>query len=83
MPSFNYDAPAELFPNRRYAKSQRGRFQRFEQAAEAVRYVIEDLPAQWLNGTILEVDERRFEGAQIKALYDAASYPLPRVKAVA
>lgn len=76
MTQFNYDAPAELFPSRRYAKTQRARFQRFNSAAEAIRYVVEEMPAAWLIGTILEVDERRFEGSSIRALYDAPDYPL-------
>jgi hypothetical protein len=83
MPKFNYDAPAELFPSRRYAKGPRARFQRFERAADAVRYVVEDMPATWLNGTILEVDEQRFEGSVIRALYDARDYPLRRAKIAA
>ena len=38
------------------------------------------MPAKWLTGTHLEVEEQRFEGNSIRALYDAASYPLPRMK---
>lgn len=83
MPKFNYDASAELFPSRRYAKSQRARFQRFDRAADAVRYVVEEMPSAWLNGTVLEVDEQRFEGTAIKSLYDAAEYPLARLKRAA
>ena len=41
--SINYRSPAELFPSRRYAKSL-ARYRRFDTAAEAVRYVVEDLP---------------------------------------
>lgn len=83
MQKFDYDAPAELFPSRRYAKTQRARFQRFNSAAEAIRYVVEEMPATWLNGTFLEVDEHRFEGNQIQALYDGAGYPLERTKVAA
>ena len=83
MQKFNYDASAELFPSRRYAKTQSARFQRFDRAADAVRYVVEVMPPAWLNGTILEVDEHRYDGKDIQALYDAPDYPLEREKAAA
>ncbi|MEP7241578.1 MAG: hypothetical protein ABI697_11890 [Devosia sp.] len=78
MPRIDYDASAELFPSRRFAKSQTTQYRRFPTAAEAIRYMIEDLPAKHLAGTFLEVNELRFEGEAIRALYDAPEYPLPR-----
>lgn len=75
--ALDYAAPAELFPSRRYAKSL-ARYRRFDTAAEAIRYIIEDQPPNWLIGSTLDVDGRRFEGAAIRALYDAAGYPLER-----
>jgi Arc/MetJ-type ribon-helix-helix transcriptional regulator len=80
MENFNYDATAELYPTRRYAKSQQAQYRRFNSAADAIRYAIEEMPAKWLTGTHLEVEEKRFEGNSIRALYDAANYPLPRMK---
>ena len=77
MPKIDYDQSAELFPSRRYAKSL-ARYRRFPSAAEAIQYVIEEMPEQWLNGTMLQIDDVRFEGASIRALYDAADYPLAR-----
>ena len=76
--NFRYDASAELFPSRRYAKSQQARYQRFDRAADAIRPVIEEMPADWLNGTLLEVNGLRVSGEQIRSLYEAADYPLPR-----
>lgn len=78
MPAFDYDAMAELYPSRRYAKSQQTQYRRFSKASEAIRYIVEEMPASWLAGSYLEVDEQRFEGAAIRMLYDAESYPLPR-----
>lgn len=78
MDKFNYAASAELYPSRRYAKSQQTQYRRFRSAADAIRYMIEDMPSSWLAGSVLEVDEKRFEGAAIRALYDAAGYPLER-----
>lgn len=83
MESFDYNAAAELFPSRRYAKSSRDHYRRFKTAAEAIRYIIEDVPGTWLIGSLLEVDERRYDAAGIRALYDADNYPLHRLKAVA
>ena len=80
--SIDYKASAELFPSRRYAKSL-ARYRRFSTAAEAVQYVIEEMPAAWLIGTYLDIDGTRFEGKSIRALYDAEAYPLDRAKAAA
>lgn len=83
MDDFNYAAAAELYPSRRYAKSARDQYRRFKTAADALQYMMEDVPASWLIGSFLEVDERRYDGAAIRALYEAEAYPLPRQKAAA
>ena len=77
MPRLNFQASAELFPSRRYAKSL-ARYRRFDRAAEAIRYAIEDMPNDWLVGTMLDVDGKRIEGQAIRSLYEAADYPLKR-----
>ena len=78
MAKFNYDAPAELFAGR----SQRGprpmMYQRFDRGAQALRFAIEQLPPANLLGSILEVNERRYNHADIRAFYDAPEYPLKR-----
>lgn len=76
----DFNAPADLFPSRRYAKSL-ARYRRFETAAEAVRYAVESLPAAALAGTFLDVDGRRYEGRSIRALYDAAGFLPQNTKA--
>lgn len=78
MPKFDYSAMAELFPSRRFAKSQTTQYRRFPTAAEAIRYIVEEMTSSWLAGSYLEVNEQRFEGAAIRALYEAADYPLAR-----
>jgi len=78
MPAINYKSMAELYPSRRFAKSQTTQYRRFANAAEAVRYAIEDMPAKWLAGSYLEIDEQRFEGEAIRALYESAEFPLTR-----
>ena len=78
MSKFDYAATAELFPSRRFAKSQVTQYRRFARASDAIRFCIEQMPAKALAGSFLEVNEQRFEGEAIRALYDAAEYPLVR-----
>jgi hypothetical protein len=78
MTHFDYSAPAELFPGKTTRGQRKVGYKRFSSAAEAVRYVIEDLPAVLVKGSLIEVDERRFEANGIRALYDDAAFPLER-----
>ena len=83
MDNFNYGASAELYPSRRYAKSARDQYRRFKTATEALQYIMEDVPSSWLIGSFLEVEERRYDGEAIRALYESAAYPVPRQKEAA
>jgi hypothetical protein len=76
---FDYATDAELFSSK---FSRRGRrpliYRRFVSAAEAIRFAIEDLPAQFLVGTYLAVGESRLAIAEIRQLYASSQYPLER-----
>jgi hypothetical protein len=77
MAAFDYDGEAEPFPSR----GMRGRpvgYRRFARAADAIRFAIEELPAQVLGGAWLEVSEERYDAAGIHSLYERAGYPLDR-----
>lgn len=77
--SFSYDTAAELFPAAIRKKKRTGfAYRRFSTAAEAVRFAMEDLPADLLNGAYLQVDEARFDQNGIRGLYDSADFPLQR-----
>jgi hypothetical protein len=77
---FDYNAEAELFPTRkRAARRQPMQYRRFARAKEAIRFAIEELPSDLLIGAYLEVEEHRYNGEQIRKLYESDSYPLKRL----
>jgi hypothetical protein len=79
MAAFDYRTKAELFPARnRKAKRQFLGYRRFDHAADAIRFAIEELPPALLLGSYLEVDEERYDGKAIRSLYESADYPLAR-----
>ena len=78
MPAVDFSAPADLYPSRNRSRKSPLRYMRFDTVAEAVRYAMEELPPDQLGGTMIEVDEDRFDAAGIGALYRSADYPLPR-----
>jgi hypothetical protein len=76
---FDYEAEAELFSARsRKSSRQASGYKRFDRAADAIRFAIEDLPPEQLLRAHLQVEESRFDGNGIRRLYDAAAYPLTR-----
>ncbi|MFN3657215.1 MAG: hypothetical protein ACK4UO_08180 [Pseudolabrys sp.] len=78
MNPINYDAPAELFPSRNRKVVSKVKYRRFDRAAEAIRFAIEDLPEQLLLGAYIEVNETRLGHREIRALYESERYPLKK-----
>ena len=79
MPEIDFFVEAELFPPRvRKRPGRRFNYQRFDSAAEAIRYAIEELPPDVLSGCIIEAAEERLNCRDIRELYDSESYPLAR-----
>lgn len=76
---FDFSESAELYG----AGSKSGwassvKYRRFDTAAQAIRYVVEELSGARQRTCILEVNERRFNHIEIRNLYDSSTYPLPR-----
>jgi hypothetical protein len=79
MASFSYNTAAELFPAAIRKKKRAGfAYRRFDTAAAAVQFAIEQLPADSLNGAYLQVDEARFDQSGIRTLYESEDFPLAR-----
>ena len=80
LSGFDFKAPAELYPSR--SRRVRGPFsyKRFNTAAEAVRFAVEQMPEGALLGATLEVNESRYTEAEMRALYDSPAFPLKRTQ---
>ncbi len=76
---FDYDAPVELFMQRRKGRKRQPLvYRRFASAAEAVRFAVEEFPAMRTLEAWLQVGDERFDSDDIQRLYDNEEYPLPR-----
>lgn len=78
MAKFDYGAPAELFPSRNRKIRQMLKYRRFDKAADAIRFAMEELPNALLLGAFIEVDEARLGHKDIRDLYESADYPLKK-----
>ncbi len=54
------------------------KYRRFPNSAEAIKYAVEALETVGLLSAALVVGDVRFEGAEIRALYDGKRFPLRR-----
>lgn len=78
LSGFDYRSPAELYPSR--SRRVRGPFsyKRFNTAAEALRFAVEQMPQGALLGATLEVNELRYTEHEMRALYESPAFPLKR-----
>lgn len=75
----NFSEPAELFGGRAWSRRPASlTYRRFDTAAEAIRYAVEELFSAGQPACVLEVNEMRFNQTEIRKLYDSGDYPLPR-----
>jgi hypothetical protein len=79
MGQFDYAEPAEIFASR-YRRARAGAiiYRRFDTAAAAIQFAMEEIPAELATGTFLEVGDERLGHTQIKMLYEDAAFPLSR-----
>jgi hypothetical protein len=76
---FDYAASAELFmPKGKPSARRSPGYRRFATAAEAIRFAVEEFPAVCTLGAWMKVGDERFNGDEIRRLYEAASYPRRR-----
>jgi hypothetical protein len=78
MTKFDFSAPAELFPSRNRKVSQRAKYRRFDKAADAIQFAMEELPAPLLLGATIVLEEARLSHKEIRELYESEDYPLKK-----
>jgi hypothetical protein len=78
MEKFDYGAPAELFPSRNRKVINKIKYRRFDRAADAIRFAIEELPEPLLLGAYIEINEERLGHKDIRALYESERFPLEK-----
>jgi Arc/MetJ-type ribon-helix-helix transcriptional regulator len=78
MDKFDYTAPAELFPSRNRKVASKVKYRRFESAADAIRFAVEELPEPLFLGAFIEINEARLGHKDIRALYESEKYPLKK-----
>ena len=79
MASFDYDAPADVYLTHAWgSKNTPVTYRRFDSSAEAIRFIVEELPRTRQRGTAMEVGDDRLEFADILNLYVSDRFPLIR-----
>jgi hypothetical protein len=81
MAKFDYKASAELFVAKRPGGTRRPLdYRRFPNAAEAIRFAIEELADMRKLAAYIQVGDQRLDSDDIRRLYESKNYPLRRPK---
>jgi len=76
---FDYDAAAELYFGHAGTRARRKvGYRRFPRAAAAIQFAAEQLPPAALDSAFMEVNDDRFNAAEIRELYEHTDFPLAR-----
>jgi hypothetical protein len=78
MEKFDFGAPAELFPSRNRKVASKIKYRRFDKAADAIRFAVEELPEPLLLGAYIQIDEQRLGHKDIRALYESERFPIKK-----
>lgn len=79
MSKFDLNAPAELFPSRNRKIASKVKYRRFDRAADAIRFAMEEMPEALLLGAYIEINEQRLGHKDIRALYENSILPAKEV----
>lgn len=79
MSQNNFNSPAELYSSRNHRSGRFSglKYRRFDTLAEAVKYAVEEIPAQ-LNFATINVGDASIRATEIRNLYGSSDFPLPR-----
>jgi len=73
----NFHAEAELFAVQRHGRKRSLFDQRFDSAAEAMRFAIEEMP-EGASNIVLETSSARLDAGHIARIYGSDTFPLRR-----
>ncbi len=69
LPAFDFAAPAEIFMRRGNARGWAPlTYRRFATGAEAIAFVLDELPARFQSSVIMEAQDQRFGHHEIEGL---------------
>ena len=72
--TFDFDAPADLFPGG--DRTHRVGYRRFKNLAAAIANCVERLSPAQMQGAAIETNDARNDLMQIQALYERGDFPL-------
>ncbi|MGA8953883.1 MAG: hypothetical protein WB503_00665 [Pseudolabrys sp.] len=67
-----------MYHGRNRKSDRKVSYRRFETAADAIRFAVEELPEPLLLGACIEIDEQRLNYKDIQALYASDQYPFEK-----